>query len=407
MLKNIGPAILIFCLTALSVGAAFAADGASNEDLLRARELSKSVNAFAFDLYKEIAKEEKGSIFFSPLSISMALALAYEGAAGETREEMRRVLHYDDNVGKQFRAYLNILNNTTKESGELILASAVWPDSTLKLRKKYIHDITKYYSSEISQLNFSQSQQSADEINIWTNKQTRGKIQTIVSPRDIGNSALVLTNAAYFKGEWRDKFNEQLTKEKEFFTSPKEVKKIPFMNKKGTLAYYEDDTLQCIKLPFKNNLYSLAVILPSKWEYQELITKTLNLKKFSTIVSQLKSEKVNLYLPKYSETKRYTKISKYLSSLGMKRALGNLADFRNIMESPSRDRLYIQNIIHKSTFDIDEAYTEASAATAVGMTFTSTSLKRDHYIEFNANRPFLYFILDDNSMILFIGRYCE
>ena len=117
--------------------------------------LSKSVNAFAFDLYKEIAKEEKGSIFFSPLSISMALALAYEGAAGETREEMRRVLHYDDNVGKQFRAYLDVLNNTTKKSGEFLLANAAWPDIHLNIREKYVDTLKKYYDSKATKIDYS------------------------------------------------------------------------------------------------------------------------------------------------------------------------------------------------------------------------------------------------------------
>ena len=206
-------------MTALSAGAAFAADGASNDDLLRARELSKSVNAFAFDLYKEIAKEEKGSIFFSPLSISMALALAYEGATGENREEMKKVLHYNDNIGTRFKAYIEMVNKVPKESGKLYVANGIWADWSVTLLSNYVIKIKRDYGSEVKKLDFRKRAHAASVINKWIEDKTRGKIKGIVDERSEMSWAMSIINAVYFQAFWMEPFRNKHT-EKDLYCTP-------------------------------------------------------------------------------------------------------------------------------------------------------------------------------------------
>ena len=209
--------ILTANLMSVSPTAAFAAIGAADEELSRARELGKAVNAFAFDLYKEIAKEEKGNIFFSPLSISMALALAYEGAVGETREEMKKVLHFDNDISAQYKAILNIIKNTPPEAGEVLIANAIWPDKNLSVRKEYMEKLRKCYDSETIELDYTDVDQAVSAINNWTNEKTRGEIKEVVTHDDFKDTFLSISNAIYFIAEWQNKFSVRDTMERDFF----------------------------------------------------------------------------------------------------------------------------------------------------------------------------------------------
>ena len=397
MLKNIGPAILIFCLTALSTGAAFAADGASNDELLRARELSKSVNAFAFDLYKEIAKEEKGSIFFSPLSISMALALAYEGAAGETREEMRRVLHYGDDPSRGLKSYLDLVSNTPSSHGTFFLALAIWPDKNLVLQEEYIKKIKTQYMSKILPLDFKDSANAASAINGWAEKNTNGKIKSIVTPELLNNTLLALASTAYFKGDWESKFDVKKTKQENFYPARGIKQKVPFMNREGRMDYYSGETFHCVRLQYTGHSYSMVVMLPKEIEGLASVEKILNGEKFSQILGNMLNVDVNLYLPKIKTEKKYS-LGGYLSKIGMVSALGLDADFSKL----SRRAVYIKQILHQTYLDVNEEYTEAAAATII--TMRATSLMRKPIL-FRADHPFLYFIIDNRTeMIIFIGR---
>ena len=402
MLKNIGTAILIFCLTALSAGAAFAADGASNDDLLRARELSKSVNAFAFDLYKEIAKEEKGSIFFSPLSISMALALAYEGAAGETREEMRRVLHYDDNVGKQFRAYLNVLNNTTKKSGEFLLANAAWLDIHLNIREKYVDTLKKYYDSKATKIDYSDTHGAAEAINLWCYRNTKGKIKKIVVPGDLKGCRLALGNAAYFKAEWQRGFRKERTAPMPFHRSEKEVVEYPMMKTRGNYKYYEDKKIQSLTMPYKDGIFAMIAILPKEIRYMKKIEKELGEALLSKILSCYDIANVNLCLPRFMIEENY-QMAYCLRAIGMNKALSSAANFSGITGMPG---LYIDKVIHKAIAGVTEEGSEAAATTVIIMNKILPPPGKRRVIEFTADRPFLFFILDNRTnTIMFMGKW--
>ncbi|MDO5115021.1 MAG: serpin family protein [Synergistaceae bacterium] len=410
MVKRIYVMFLICCLIVSSTAAAFAANGMADEELSRARKLSKSVNAFAFDLYKEIAKEEKGNIFFSPLSISMALALAYEGAAGETREEMRRVLHYEGNIGEQFRAYLELLSKRPKESGEFLSATAVWPDINSAIRRGYLELVKNYYHSEVKALDFSKPRQASQTVNNWVKSKTKGKIRAFISDdRDIEDICLMLSNALYFKGEWDEKFNKRETKMLTFFHAEKKSSETLFMFRSGNnIDYFENEKLQSIRLNFKNGLYSYIVLLPQRqnsWTDTELSQGLLD----EVLTGMKPRSNMTIYLPKF-KTESSFELNMILEGMGIKKAfIKGEADFYNIFLPKGifgKDTVsyYISKVMHKVAFEINENHTEAAAATVVTMR-TSKILNRP--VEFKADRPYIYIIADNRSgAILLMGRYC-
>ena len=405
MVKKMYFTALICCLILSSTGTAFAAKGTANEELLRARELGKSVNAFAFDLYKEIAKEEKGNIFFSPLSISMALALAYEGAAGETREEMRRVLHFKGNAGEQFRAYLDILNDTPKESGELLLATAVWPDVDLNISERYVDILKKYYNCDVTIFDFSGSWHITQAMNNWISGKTKGKIKHMVTAKDIEKECLMLGSAIYFNGGWEEKFNSKKTKGMPFFHTAKEVEEMLFMYQKGNIDYFENVKLQSVRFNFKNGVFSYIVLLPRK--QNDWMNIRLSQELFDEVLRGMKPSNVTIYLPKFKMESSYT-LNATLQNIGIKKAFKEYeADFSNISLTnamPGKDTIlyYLSKIMHKAIFEINEDHVKAAAATSVSMEGLKILNK---YIEFKADRPYVYIITDKRTgLILFIGK---
>ena len=407
MLKSISLAILIFCLTVLSSETAFAATGGvPNEDLSRARELGKAVNAFAFDLYKEIAKEEKGNIFFSPLSISMALALAYEGAVGETREEMRRVLYYEGNVGEQFKAYMEMIDKTPKESGKLYIANGIWGDRNLTLLPDYTARVKKCYGSEVRRLDFRKQEYTASVINRWVANKTRGEIKEIVNKNSKISWVMSIINAVYFQAFWAEPFSERNTRKETFYRTPAITEQIDMMYSQKKTSYSETDDFQAISLPYTNGRYSMIVVLPKEHVKLGNFENSLSDSRFRNILSSLKKYRVNVYLPKFKTEKAYL-LKERLMKIGLNQAFTKKANFKDIGFAPSGG-LYIDEAFHKSVIEVAEAHTKATAVTEVRLGTVISAGNISETKEFKADRPFLYLIIDNAArMVVFIGRYQE
>ena len=398
--------ILTANLMSVSPTAAFAAIGAADEELSRARELGKAVNAFAFDLYKEIAKEEKGNIFFSPLSISMALALAYEGAAGETREEMRKVLHFDNDISAQYKAILNIIKNTPPEAGEVLIANAIWPDKNLSARKEYMEKLRKYYDSEAIELDYTDVDQAVSAINNWTNEKTRGEIKEVVTHDDFKDTFLSISNAIYFIAEWQNKFSVRDTMERDFFKKNGDIIKLPTMFKKDKVGYYENEFYQSISLHYKDAVYSMLIILPEKNGLTK-IENCLSNAFFDEVVHNLDMTDCKIYLPKYRMQQTYYLV-KTLRKLGLERATSLFAEFTKIARNV--EGVFIDNVIHKTVMEVSEEKTKAAAVTVFNLRGTMNwGDKEKQQLEpkiFRADRPFAYMIINNQTKaIMFMGRY--
>lgn len=374
------------------------------------KELVNLNNQFALEMYSEINEEGK-NLFFSPWSISSALAMTFEGAKGQTREEMKNTLHFQENDldrRSSFAGLYNTINSGNKEY-ELNTANALWAQKDYPFLEEFINSNKKYYSAEVTNMDFvSKPEESRKEINKWVEEKTNDKIKDLI-PQGMINSItrLVLTNAIYFKGDWKLKFDKTKTKKEEFKVNENTTVQADMMSlkeEKDDFKYTENELLQIIELPYKGENLSMIVLLPKK-NLSE-IEEQLSVEKLNSWKQSMHEREVFVYLPKFKfETKYF--IAENLSKMGMPTAFSDSsADFTGMFDSTkTTENLFISQVIHQAFVQVDEEGTEAAAATAVIMEATSAM---PDYIEFRADHPFI-FIIQENSTgsILFMGKVTD
>lgn len=369
---------------------------------------ARSVNAFALDVYRQLALAEKGDVFFSPYSIVSALGMTYAGARGETAAEMGRVLH----AGEGFHASLGALVREFDKSfagveGGPLLATAnrVWVQKGSDLRHEYADLLSRDYGGETARLDFEGDSKGArDAINAWVEERTRKRIRNLIQGLD-PSTKLVLTNAVYFRADWANPFDEGGTKPLPFHRGSEDPIDVPTMYQREHLLYAEADGLQLLRLPYSDDL-SMLVVLPRDAEGMERLAGRLGEESGPELVEQwrkgLRLHDVEVWLPKFRLEKRYS-LNELLVSLGMGRAFGPDADFSGMLSEDVP--LRIDQVVHQTFIELDERKTEAAAATAVVMLRATMLPEKLSRVAFRADRPFLYFILDDGTgTILFMGR---
>jgi len=369
------------------------------------KDVANANNKFAFDLYSQLDKSENGNLFYSPYSISAALAMTYEGAKGKTAEEMKSVFHFPENniLRPNFAAIYNDINKGAKDY-ELRTGNALWAQQNFPFLADYTNRVENYYGGKATNLDFvKESEKSRQTINSFIGEQTNNKIKDLI-PTGFLNAMtrLVLTNAIYFKGTWQWEFDTSDTRDSDFKVTPSNIVKTPMMNMdpdKASLKYADTGDLQILELPYKGDKISMLVLLPS--ENLDAIESTLTAEKLNEYKSKMKETKLDsISLPKFEfDTKYFMKDA--LSALGMPTAFSESADFSGM--TGKRD-LFIGFVIHQAYVKVDEKGTEAAAATAVGMQTTSVRPRTD----FRADHPFIFLIQDkDTGNILFFGRVVD
>lgn len=359
-------------------------------------------NKFAFDLYSQLDKSENGNLFYSPYSISAALAMTYEGAKGKTADEMKSVFHFPESniLRPNFAAIYNDINKGARDY-ELRTGNALWVQQDFPFLVDYKDRVEKYFGGKAANLDFvSESEKSRQTINSFIGEQTNNKIKDLI-PTGFLNAMtrLVLTNAIYFKGTWQWEFDTSDTRDSDFKITPTNIVKTPMMNMdpdKASFNYADTGDLQILELPYKGDEISMLVLLPS--ENLDVIETTLTTEKLNEYKSKMKETKLDsISLPKFEfDTKYFMK--DVLSALGMPTAFSESADFSGM--TGKRD-LFISFVIHQAYVKVDEKGTEAAAATAVGMQTTSVRPR----IDFRADHPFIFLIQDKGTgNILFFGR---
>ena len=366
------------------------------------QEVVNANNKFAFDLYSKLDKSEQGNIFYSPYSISAALAMTYEGAKGQTAEEMKSVFHFPESniLRPNFAAIYNDINKGAKDY-ELRTGNALWAQQDFPFLTDYTSRVEKYFGGKMANLDFvKESEKSRQTINSFIGEQTNNKIKDLI-PTGFLNAMtrLVLTNAIYFKGTWQWEFDTSDTRNSDFRITPTNIVKTPMMNMnpdKATLRYADTGDLQILELPYKGDKISMLVLLPS--ENLNAIESSLTAEKLNEYKLKMKETKLDsISLPKFEfDTKYFMKDT--LSALGMPTAFSGSADFSGM--TGKRD-LFIDFVIHQAYVKVDEKGTEAAAATAVGMRTTSVRPRTD----FRADHPFIFIIQEkETGNILFLGR---
>jgi len=366
------------------------------------QEVARANNQFAFKLYSELVKTETGNIFYSPYSIFSALAMTYEGARGGTAEEMKTVFNFpgSDVLRPNFAAIYNRINEASKDY-ELRTGNALWTQKDYPFLEDYLKTVEEYYGGKAAVLDFiNNAEESRQTINAFIEEQTNHKIKDLIPPGVLDElTRLVLTNAVYFKGDWKIAFNESLTMEEDFWVTSDRSVRVQMMHMKPNetirFNYADMGDVQIIELPYKGENISMLIILPKNLEEAE---SSLTLEKLNEYKAEMKEEKLDeICLPKFELDTKYF-MQQTLSSLGMPTAFSGAADFSGM--TGGRD-LFISEVIHQAYVKVDEKGTEAAAATAVIMKLTAIPETK----VFRADHPFIFIIQEkETGSILFMGR---
>jgi len=363
---------------------------------------------FAFDLYAKLkdspkVKEAGGNLFFSPYSISAALAMTWAGARAETEKQMAQVLHFNlpqEQLHPAFGALEKLLNDGYKK-GEyrLSIANALWGQKGEGFLKEFLDLTDKYYSAGLNEVDFVnpvEREKTRQIINAWVEKRTQDKIRELIGKNNLDrDTVLVLTNAIYFKGDWVNQFDKKNTKNAPFMVTAEEKVEMPLMYLKEKFKYWADDRLQIIELPYKGEHLSMIVLLPKETGGLADLEKSLTLNNLNTWLSKFRKQEVMVYLPKFKMTSGFSLV-RTLADMGMPSAFSG-ADFSGLN---GKKDLFITEVLHKAFVEVNEEGTEAAAATAVvlGRGFAEIPV-------FRADHPFVFMIKDNRSgSILFIGR---
>lgn len=372
-------------------------------DKISSKQLAKSNNDFALKLYDALKVDDE-NLFFSPYSISTALAMTYAGAKGKTKTEMAKVLEFHlsgDSLHAGFSQISSELNEIKKQGDvELSTANALWIEKSFSLLPNYKQLVNKYYNSEVFRTDFLKNSDNAvKQINNWVEEKTNDKIKNLLKPNNLSSlTKLVLTNAIYFKGLWDSQFDKRATRQLPFFISEKEKINTPIMFLKEKFKYAETENAQILEMPYKGKQLSMVIILPNEIEGIKKIGKIIKKEKLLEI--QRYPQKVRVWLPKFTMTERY-KLNKVFLKLGMKDAFDSRA--ANFSGMTGNEDLFISGIFHKAFIKVEEKGTEAAAATAVVMELKSAPPGK--VTEFRADHPFLFYIQDNSTgSILFMGK---
>ena len=396
-----------YFLLALLLGPAGITAHAAQASSADQAEAVKGSNAFAVDLYSQL-RSQSGNLFFSPESISTAFAVAYAGARGQTAAEMAKVFHFTlpQNRLQPAMAALLAGMNAKHNDYQLRVADALWAQHDQNFLTAYLKLVQDNYDAGFRRVDFrSQSESVRGAINQWVEQQTNDKIKNLIGPGVLTPSTrLVLTNAIYFKGDWRDQFKKADTKVEDFHLSASRQIKAPMMHRTGGYRYFDGGNFQALELPYAGGDLAMVVLLPKNVTGLPALEQSFNAAAADRCVEDLKpAPKVILTLPRFTMTRQF-ELSGVLSRMGMPQAFGNAANFSGMTGKPE---FSISAAIHKAYIDANEQGTEAAAATST--MFQALAMRRGipqpPPIVFRADHPFLFLIRDTRSgSILFMGR---
>ena len=365
-------------------------------------------NAFAVDLYGQLRKND-GNLFFSPESISTALAMAYAGAHGDTASQMASALHFtllQDKLHPAMGALLQSLNGE-HPGYQLRVADALWAEQDYKFLDSYL-DVTKAdYDAGLHKVDFKTAHEAARAtINAWVEEKTEDKIKDLLPPGSLTpDTRLVLTNAIYFKGDWQTQFKKAATLEEDFHLSSTQAIKAPLMHLQAKFRYFDGGSFKAVDLPYKSGELSMVVLLPNEVDGLPALEQSFTSSNAHEWLGKLQAaEKVILTLPKFKMTRQF-ELGGPLSDMGMAQAFDRkTADFSGMT---GERNLWISSVVHKAFVDVNEEGTEAAAATGTVMRSMAMAYERPPVV-FRADHPFLFLIRDNRSGgILFMGRVAD
>lgn len=378
--------------------------------------LTKHNADFAFDLYGELAAEKSGeNFFYSPHSISSALAMTYAGAEGSSESQMRSALQFNL-PEKDLHPAFNQLdltlekradqtgNNKTGSPFKLEIANSIWGQKNYAFEQPFLDTLAKHYGAGLRGLDFQEKpDQSRKTINDWVEQKTENTIKDLLPKGAVTPlTRMVLTNAIYFKASWEHKFDKSNTRKAQFTTAAGNPVQADMMSLKqqNGLSYAEGGNWKAVELPYVGEKVSMVVIVPDKGKFGA-VEQNVSGSWLQSVFGKLHGQAVKLKLPKFDVTSKFS-VKKMLQALGMEAPFDeNAADFTDIAD---KEQLFIDDVIHQSFVSVDEKGTEAAAATAVSVGTTSAP----KFENVSVDRPFLFMIRDrETNAVVFAGRVVD
>jgi serine protease inhibitor len=364
------------------------------------KEVVDQSNDFAFNLFKEILNNKKGSenIMISPFSISSALSMTLNGASGETYNEMLQALSLTGKSLEEINdAYLKLMSDMVPVDERVVMdiANSVWVEQDFVVKEGFLQALETYYEAEAKSFDINDPG-SADIINSWIAGKTNDKIKKMLSQLNPGIRMLII-NAVYFNGKWKEKFDPAKTSDRPFYLSSGTSKNVATMTNKTAISAFHKDNATVVDIPYGQGNYTMVIALPDEGYTPAQLASSLDAATWQEWETSLENAggEYQLYLPKFKYEYKRSLVGD-LQNLGMKLAFTDFADFSNI----STTSLKVYDVLHQTFISTDEEGTEAAAATVVSIGLTSVGPSQEILI----NRPFIYFIREIyTGTIVFMG----
>lgn len=389
-------------LAALAMTANAATSPSDRDAVLRGN------TAFALDLYRREAALHDGNVFFSPYSISTAMAMVGAGARGATAKEIESALHLPFGGARLAQAWSAVLDDVNRHDAgyDLVTANALWAAKDVEFRRDYLETARKDFAATIERLDFAHAAAAARKrINDWVSEATRKKIETIVGEDSVrADTLLVLTNAIYMKAPWATPFSPRATDAAGTFHAAGGDMKASMMRQTDHFRFARANGVRVIELPYARNELSMLIVLPEAKDGLAAVEKTLTPESIAAWEKQLAPRRVAVTLPRF-KTEMSFELVDVLKAMGIRLAFDRTGagDFSGISTT---EKLAISRVIHKARVDVSEEGTEAAAATAVVAVRATAIMHTEPPEVFNADHPFVY-VIRRGGNVLFVGRLAK
>jgi serpin B len=398
----------ILALSIIGIACTNSTETPQVSDLVITEKSAKIISAdneFGFELFRKVnaSLTEPKNTMISPLSVSLALAMVYNGTAGNTQKQMETMLHKANlTPGDINQSYKELVSALTSHDPkvELSISNAIFYRNTFSVKSDFITTNKNYYQAEVSGLDFSKSAETLSKINGWVNTNTKGKIDKIieqVNPEDI----MYLLNAIYFNGKWKYSFDTQKTAALSFTREDKTTVQVQTMTIDKPFNYYSHAKFDLLEMPYGSGKYSMLIFLPGNGKKTDDVISLMTAGNVNDWISKLTEQKKEVFLPRF-EFKFDKSLKDELAALGMTDVFDDIK--ANLSGISDAAKLIISEVMHKTYIKVDERGTEAAAVT--GITVGATSMPVDN--SFRVDHPFVFAIREkDSGAILFIGKVMD
>ncbi len=366
----------------------------------KSAEIIEADKAFGFELFREVYNlSEEDNLMISPLSVSYALGMTYNGAAGTTLEAFRDVLHFENLTNQEVNeTYKDLMDQlvTLDDHIEFSIANSIWYRLGFEVLSEFIATNQEYFDAAVEEIDFSDPQ-TLEIINKWIEDKTNGKIQDMLDYIPV-DAVMYLINAIYFNAQWKYEFEKDKTYEDNFFMEDGSGYLADYMVVNGDFNYTYNEDFSAVELPYGDSAFSMVVMLPSGNKTLADLVANLNTEHWDSWFENSSMTNVQVELPKFKYGFK-SLLNDPLCNLGLGVAFSNAADFTLIRPAGG---IYISRVIHQTFIDVKEEGTEAAAATIVEISYNA--IDGDSPVFFKACKPFLYVIKENSTgAVVFIG----